>query len=1270
MQFLHALVASPVKVAVGVLLVALFGFVAFRQMPMQLTPEVQTPTITVETRWPGASPQEVEQEIIIEQEEQLKSVEGVTKMTSESADSRGVITLEFLVGMDMEEALLKVNSRLQQVPEYPEDADQPIITTANAADRPIAWLILSARRPTNEAIEAFKKRHPGTEEVLTAVQRAPNMGVAMLRLRMAAEEHPEIKALLPPDELDVTKLRRFAEDEIEARFERVAGVSQSNVIGGLTDELQVIVDPEKLAARQLTIADVRRVLRAQNEDTSAGDLWEGKRRWVVRALGQFRSPEEVESQLLAVRDGAPVYVRDVAQVRLGYKKPDGLVRRFGESSIAINCARETGANVLDVMEGIRQTTAEIDETILKPRGLQLIQVYDETEYIHSAVHLVEENIFLGGALTMIVLMLFLHLSARTVLAIPFIVASSLAATYISPWFFALCVAIVVIGGFWFARGALVIGLAIITSIIGTFLIMGVLGRSLNVISLAGLAFAVGMLVDNAIVVLENAHRRYHELGEPAFTAAVKGTQEVWGAIAASSLTNIAVFLPVVFIQDEAGQLFRDIALAISGAVGFSMIVAATVVPAASARLFARRPDVVDEHRPGPAPAQGETRTAPGNGHSAHAAVIAAPPSGRQTLSQRIFRALATPLTATAGGFARFVVVSNAWIQQGVVRRLAVLVLLIGVAGYLSWALWPKVEFLPSGNRNLVFGIIMPPPGYNLDELMEMGETVETGLRPYWDIDPESPEAAHLDYPVIGDFFFVARGRQVFLGIRAHDPERVGELVPLVQKVGSQIPGAFTVAKQSSLFEQGLTAGRTIDVEITGPDLQRLVEVGGQVLGRVKEEIPQAQARPVPSLDLSSPEVHIEPKLIQAAEMGVSSADLGYAANALIDGAYAGDYYLGATKIDLTITGDRELLQHTQDIAALPVATPLGQLAPLGALADVKLASGPEQVNHRERVRAIAIEVSPPPDMALEDAMTLIQTRIVGPIQEKGQLSSDYRINLSGTADKLRATWDSLKWNVGLALLITYLLMAALFESWLYPLVIILSVPLGAVGGIAGLELLNVYLASIGRVPQQLDVLTMLGFVILIGTVVNNPILIVHQSLNHMREDGMPHRQAMLESIRTRIRPIFMTTIMTLLGLFPLVLFPGAGSELYRGLGAVLLGGLIVSTVFTLWLIPALFSLALETRELVLKLLRKIARRDAAPLRGESHGKAASSAEAPTKSTPHPAPAAVSRDAAAVAAGENGHGENGHSENGQRENGHGDRRQGQQPAAKNAPASST
>ena len=1145
MNLIESFINNPVKVTVGVLLVALFGVVSLERMPMQLTPEVQTPTITIETRWPGASPQEIEREITLEQEEQLKSVEGLKKMSSESSDSLSRVSLEFLVGTDMDEALLKVNSRLQQVREYPEDADQPVISTANSADRPIAWFILSARRPSDKQLAEFQVRHPKLASKIQKIRESHSVGLGLYRLRALALEHPEIQEVLPPD-TDVTKLRRFAENEIESRFERVPGISQANVLGGLEEELQVIVDAEKLAARQITIADVLRVLRGQNKDTSAGDFSEGKRRWVVRTLGQFRDPAEVRDQLLVVQDGAPIYVRDVAEVKLGFKKATGVVRRLGESSISLNCIRESGANVLEVMAGLREANLEINQRILEPRGLQLSQVYDETDYIYSSIALVRQNIFLGGALTMIVLMVFLHLDVRTLLAVPLVVAAALAATYISPWFAVPGLLLLVGVGFWFARGALLVGAAIPTSIVGTFLILGLLGRSLNVVSLAGLAFAVGMLVDNAVVVLENITRRC-ALGEGVRDAAVRGTKEVWGAVAASTLTTVAVFLPVVFIQDEAGQLFRDIALAISAAVGLSMLFSMTVICTASTRLFAGQFDEFAEQFDEPLPVD----------------VV-----DRDSLLVRLPRQL-------AAGFVDVIVGINRWVQRGILRRLLVVNLLVVSSVGFSYTFWPRVEYLPAGNRNLVFAILMPPPGYNVDELMKLGETVEAELAPHWDVDPGTTAAANLDGPIIGDCFFVARGRRVFVGLRALEATRAGELIPVIRRACRRLPGTIAIASQSSLFERGLGTGRSIDIEITGPELETLVQLGGRVLGQVRDVLgDDSQARPVPSLDLSTPEVHIRPRLMQATEMGISNSELGYTANALVDGAYAGDYFLDGDKIDLTIKGQLQNANSTQDIESLPVATPLGQIVPLGAIAAVAMSSGPEQVNHRERFRVVTIQVTPPPEMPLEEAMQRIDAKIISPLVTGKQLDGGYRITLGGTADKLRTTWVALRFNILLALLITYLLMAALFESWLYPLVIILSVPLGAVGGIIGLVVLNLF------VPQSLDVLTMLGFVILIGTVVNNPILIVHQSLNHMREEGLSATDAILASIRTRVRPIFMTTITTVLGLLPLVLFPGAGSELYRGLGSVVLGGLVVSTIFTLILVPTMFSLAIEVRAML------------------------------------------------------------------------------------------
>jgi HAE1 family hydrophobic/amphiphilic exporter-1 len=1149
MQLIEAFVANPVKVAVGALLLTLFGLIAVTRMPMQLIPEVQTPTITVETRWSGASPQEVEREITQEQEEQLQSVEGVRKMTSESMDSMARITLEFLVGTNMEQALLKVNSRLQQVPEYPEDADEPVIATSNASDRPIAWFILSVLQPTEDEIRAVAEANPSLAAPLAPVLRTSNPGLRLMRLRRAAATHGELAELLPPD-LNVPAMRRFTEDTIEARLERVAGVSNANVLGGLEEELQVIVDPQRLAARQLTIDDVRRVLRDQNQDTSGGDFWEDKRRYVVRTLSQFRSPEQVGDQVLATENDAPVLIRDVADIRIGYKKPDGVVRRFGETAIACNVIRETGTNVLEIMDDLQAAVDELNTDILRGKRLQLTQVYDESEYIHASVQLVNQNIMVGGTLTMLVLMLFLHLQVRTLLFMPLLIASMLAAVLVNPWFFAITVLLILAAGLTFARGALVVGLAIPISVVGTFLMLNLWGRSLNVISLAGMAFAVGMLVDNAVVVLENIYRHYQN-GDPPRIAAVRGTQEVWGAVLASTLTTLAVFLPVLFVEEEAGQLFRDIALAISAAVGLSLIVSITLIPMLTARLL-----------------RSEMQTPTDEDSGGLAAGIL------------------TPMRSLSQSFVQAIVAMNQWIQASRLRQIGLVVLLLAATFGTSYAFWPKVEYLPTGNRNLVFGIILPPPGYNLDELTRMGEIVEEHLQPYWDVDPDSAAAAQLEFPVIYDFFFVARGRSVFLGARSVDPMRSGELIPLIQQVSARLPGTIIVAKQSSLFEQSLVAGRTIDVEITGPELERLVAVGGQIMGQVmggrgQPLIPNAQARPVPSLDLSNPEVHVSPRLLKTEQMGVDATTLGYAVNALVDGAYASDYFTGGDKIDLTVMGNPDALAHSQDLEALPIATPGGQLVPLSALAEITIASGPEQINHRERQRAVTIEISPPEEMPLEEALQRIESEIVTPLRQSGQLDGGYRIALAGTADKLRDTWAALRFNVVLALLITYLLMAALFESWTYPLVIILSVPLGAVGGILGLYGLGLYLRLQDRAPQSLDVLTMLGFVILIGTVVNNAILIVHQAINLMRDEGLGADEATLESVRTRVRPILMTTGTTLLGLCPLVLFPGPGSELYRGLGSVLLGGLLVSTVFTMFLVPTLFRLFLDARDWML-----------------------------------------------------------------------------------------
>ena len=1073
MNVIQFAIRYPVTTTVGVILVVLFGLVSLTRLPIQLTPDVSKAEITVETRWPGASPKEVEREIVDEQEEQLKSVEGHEKMFGESSYDSAKIVLRFPAGTNNDTALLRVSNRLNQVKKYPDEVDEPVISSADTRGNAMGWFIFEP---------------------------------------------------LADNLVEIDTMRDFAEDVIKARFERISGVAASNVYGGRERELRVLVDPLKLATRSLTMRDLAQALDQENRDYSAGDFDEGKRAYVVRTTGEYQSPEDVGNVIIARRNGAPVYVRDIADVRIAYKDPLHVVREMGRNSIAVNAIRETGANILDTMHKLQEAVRELNEGLLQRQGLKLFQVYDETDYIYDSLSLVQQNLIIGSILAVTILFLFLRTGSTT----------------------------------------LVIGLAIPISIMGTFIALWALDRNINVISLAGMTFAAGMLVDNSIVVLENIYR-HRESGKPLFQAAYDGATEVWGAVLASTLTTIAVFVPIVFIEEQAGHLFRDIAIAISAGVGLSLIVSITVIPCLSARILRTR-----KH---------ETRRTRSSSR---------PKTFAGELGDRAHR-MADRRGLNADRIGDFI-----YRMCGSVRwRIGIVLGLTMFAIGLTWLLLPKAEYLPEGNRNLIIGIVLPPPGYNTEKFVRLGETIENVLAPYWDAQPGSPEEAALDGPSIRNFFYVARGRSVFMGGRTNDDAKIRELIPIFRKAFAEIPGIIGIVTQSSLFRRGLGEGRNIDIEITGPDLDRLVTLGGQIFGQIRGILPEAQARPKPSLDLGSPEVRVSLKRERAADVQMTNQELGFTIDALVDGAKASDYQFEGDEIDLTIRGIDDYADRTQDLANLPIFTRGGRLATVGAIADIKLVAGPEQINHIERERAITIQVIPPSQMPLETAMELIEQQIIFPLKEAGDLGRLYNIRLSGTADDLTKTYDALKYNLLLALLITYLLMAALFESFLYPFVIIFSVPLAAAGGILGLFVVNRVITY-----QPLDVLTMLGFIILIGVVVNNAILVVHQALNFIdptrrnlwksgeseTEGGMSARQAIAESVRSRVRPIMMSMLTTTFALLPLVLASGAGSELYRGIGSVVLGGLMLSTVFTILVVPALFSLVMDWK----------LKRDAAP----------------------------------------------------------------------------
>lgn len=1039
MDIIKYAIERPIAVIAAVLMAVLFGLVALSTIPIQLAPDVRKPIIIVSTNWGGAAPAEVEREIVNPQEDVLRGLDGLETMLSRSQTGSAEVTLEFAIGTNMDRALLLVSNRLDRVNSYPDEAGQPTLETSGAEDSPIAWFILTRAEGNTRPIEQYGD---------------------------------------------------FIEDIIKEQLERVEGVSTVNVFGGVSRELQVVINPERLARFRLTIPQVISKMRSENISLSAGDVEEGKRRYIVRAQGELNTLDAVNSVVLRSETDSGtdrlgrVLVRDVATVRFGYKEASARIRYKGQPAIAINSVRDTGANVIETMEGVRETLARLNERDIAPAGLVLNQVYDETIYINSAINLVIQNIWVGGILAAFILMLFLR----------------------SP------------------RATLVISLAIPVSVVASFVAMAAMGRTLNVISLAGIAFAVGMVVDAAIVVLENIFR-FRQMGYSSREAAYEGARQVWGAILVSALTTVMVFIPILVMELEAGQLFRDIAVAISVSVVLSLVVAVTVIPALSSRLLG---------------------------------------------SKGKLEPIALPIVDHfARAFSRFVM---AYVRATIANRALGLLMVAVIGGgalTASWYYLPELEYLPEGNRNLIFGIVIPPPGYNLETTTSIAKRIEDVAEPIWNKDVSDLEGP----PAIESFFFVATPSNSFVGANAKDGTRVAELIPTLSRPIFSEPGTFGFITQPSLFGRGIGGGRAIELNVSGPDLEDILSVAQQAAGIIAGRLPRSeghQFRPIPGLELGAPEVRLTPDRLRLADAGVGAANLAITVDAYNDGVRIAEITVDGERIDLTLKGDDSNAdtQRTQDIGAFPVVTQSGQIVPVEALARVTVTAGPTEIRHRERLRTVTLEVRPSNALPLETALAILESEVVSVLEERG-LPPGVRFTLSGTADQLTQTWNAISINLVIALVIVFLVMAVLFESFVLPLVILISVPVAAAGGVGGLAALNLIQT------QPLDMLTLLGFVILVGIVVNNAILIVHQSLHHLREDDMEPKEAIAEATRNRIRPIFMSTLTSVFGMLPLVVFPGEGSELYRGLGSVVVGGLATSALLTLLTVPPLLGIVLR-----------------------------------------------------------------------------------------------
>lgn len=863
---------------------------------------------------------------------------------------------------------------------------------------------------------------------------------------------------------DVTEFQRVIEAEVEPALLRIDGVQRVNLNSQRDGLVLIDFDPYRAAALGVQVTDIAStVTRAVN--TTGGLASVGRRQYTVRFLGGF-DLDELGDLIVARPDNEPVRLREVAEITTELYPRSGFMYRTGFPAYYIAVQGEYGTNTVSILDDINRTIAELNAGPLADEDLQIVLSFDASVHIRRAIGLVNGNLVLGVFLALGVL-----------------------------W--------------WFLRGwraTLMIATTIPFSLLASLLVLSLLGRSLNVVSLAGLAFAVGLVLDAAIIVQENIVR-LRQGGMSLENAAREGPSQVVGALFASTVTSVAIFLPILFMQGLEGQLFADLALTLSVAVTTSFIAAITVLPVAS-RYISDDQLCID-------------RLA----------------GFWDRITAQIVSLTATPRQRTQ------------WIG-----------LLLLAPALLTWMLAPKLDFLPQADSDGVEVFFSMPEGIPLS-------TIENELI-LEVIDRLQPHVDGVAAPGIRGYNLYSWGSNATgIYIYPHDPR---EAPALIEKLRDEIlvglPGARPFVSRASLLNIGISGGRNIDIDLQGPELTALMRAARVGQDAMNERYPDWSVRALPGVSLSKPELQLVPDDLRITRAGLDRGAVADAVRAFTGGLNAGRYFDGNESVDVLIWSGA--WDTPEELAGVPIFTPQSGIQVIGELADIRRTVGPTELRRVNGQRTVTLQLLPPPDMTIEDALDTIRSEI-GPVL-RAALPDDADIFYRGTADQLAAAVTDMSKNFVLAVLILALIMAAMFRSVRDSLIVLFVMPLAIVGGVIGLRILNLF------TYQSLELLTMIGFIILLGLVVNNAILLVHQTRVAERE-GSNRADAVAQAVRVRARPIFMSTLTSICGMLPLMLVPGAGSDIYRGLATVIVGGMSVSAVFTLLLLPSILRLG-EARQ--------------------------------------------------------------------------------------------
>ncbi|WP_418358689.1 efflux RND transporter permease subunit [Shewanella basaltis] len=1063
MSMINTSVNRPVTVWMFMLAVMLFGMVGFSRLAVKLLPDLSYPSVTIRTAYDGAAPVEIEQLVSKPIEEAVGVVKGLRKISSISRSGMSDVVLEFEWGTNMDMASLEVREKIDTI-ELPLDINKPLLLRFN----------------------------PNLDPIMRLAFSVPDADAEQLK-----------------------QMRTFAEEELKRRLEALSGVAAVRLSGGLEQEVHIELNQQKLSQLNLNADQIKRRINEENINVSAGKVIQGDKEYLVRTLNQFNSLEELGQVIVYRNEQTLLRLADIAVISDAYKERSDITRIGELESIELAIYKEGDANTVAVAQKLHAELAQINQA---DNENQLKVIYDQSEFIESAVNEVTSAALFGSLLAMMVIYLFL----RDIIA------------------------------------TLIISISIPFSVIATFNMMYFADISLNIMSLGGIALAIGLLVDNAIVVLENIDR-YKALGMSKIDAAVTGCKEVAGAIFASTLTTLAVFLPLVFVDGIAGALFSDQALTVTFALLASLFVALTAIP-----MLASRQGFT--HLPQPVAAVAVAKPTSIKGLIGHylLAIIRFPfklvfsyiPAGLLTaiivISRFVSGVLGIILHPICAGFnAVYRVIESFYyrILRQALRHQLVTVIIALVLTVASSSLLPRLgmELIPPMNQGEFYVEILLPPGTEVSETDAVLQQLALSIKDRNDVKHAYSQAGSGGL-MTSD---TARGGENWgrLQVVLADHLAFDAVSQVLRQTARNIPELEAQIEHPELF----SFKTPIEIELTGYDLTLLKRSADKLVKALAENDRFSDINT--TLRDGQPELSIRFDHERLAALGMDAPTVANRIAQRVGGTVASQFTVRDRKVDILVRSELSERDQISDIESLIINPDSNQPIPLNAIAEVHLQIGPSAINRISQQR-VAIVSSNLAYGDISEAVVEANKRLA-----QQQFPSSIQARFGGQNEEMEHSFDSLKIALVLAIFLVYLVMASQFESLLHPLLILIAVPMAVAGSIVGLFITGTHLS----------VVVFIGLIMLAGIVVNNAIVLVDR-INQLRREGIDKLTAINDAAQSRLRPILMTTLTTTLGLLPMAIGMGDGSEVRAPMAITVIFGLSISTLLTLIVLPALYAL--------------------------------------------------------------------------------------------------